>query len=168
MRWDEQGVTSGARYTVVPRTLCFLMSCQDVLLLRGAPDKRLWAGKLNGVGGHIEPGEDALASARREVEEETGLIVRDLSLRAIVHVSGDGTMPGVMLFVFVGEAPSRAVRAAREGSLGWYPADHLPWAEMVDDLRLLLPRVLGKEMPLTYGCYEADASGRLTFRFDEG
>jgi len=165
MKWDEQGLGRGVRYAVVPRTLCFLVEGGDVLLLRGAADKSLWAGRLNGVGGHIEPGEDPLTSARREVQEETGLVVRDLSLRAIVHISASDAQGGVMLFVFAGRAPSRAVRSGREGELGWYPISQLPWAELVDDLRELLPRVLGEGASLVYGCYRADASGQMIFSF---
>jgi len=168
MKWGEQGLGRGVRYTVVPRTLCFLVEGEDVLLLRGAADKPLWAGRLNGVGGHIEPGEDPLTSARREVQEETGLVIRDLSLRAIVHIAASGAEQGVMLFVFIGRAPSRIARSGREGELGWYPTNRLPWAELVDDLRELLPRVLGEEMSLVYGCYRADASGRMTFSFVNG
>jgi 8-oxo-dGTP diphosphatase len=165
MKWDEQGFGRGVRYAVVPRTLCFLVEGKDVLLLRGAADKPLWAGRLNGVGGHIEPGEDPLTSARREVQEETGLVVRDLSLRAIVHIAAGDAERGVMLFVFVGRAPSRAAHAGSEGELGWYPISQLPWAELVDDLRELLPRVLGEGASLVYSCYRADAFGQMTFSF---
>ena len=42
------------RYQVVPRTLCFIIHDDDVLLLRGAPTKRIWPNKYNGVGGHVE------------------------------------------------------------------------------------------------------------------
>ena len=168
MKWSEQGLEQSARYAVVPRTLCFLVEGEEVLLLRGAADKPLWAGRLNGVGGHIEPGEDPLTSVRREVQEETGLVVRDLSLRAIVHITASDAEQGVMLFVFVGQAPSRAVRASGEGGLGWYPINRLPWAELVDDLRELLPRVLGEGASLMYGCYRANASGRMTFSFVDG
>ena len=168
MKWDEQGLGRSVRYAVVPRTLCFLVEGEEVLLLRGAADKPLWAGRLNGVGGHIESGEDPLTNARREVQEETGLVVRDLSLRAVVHVATSDAKQGVMVFVFVGRAPSRAVRASSEGELGWYPINRLPWAELVDDLRELLPRVLGEGMSLVYGCYRADASGQMAFGFVDG
>ena len=63
---SDQGVTHD-RYTLIPRTLIFLTRGERVLLLKGAPHKRLWANRYNGVGGHIERGEDVLTSARREL-----------------------------------------------------------------------------------------------------
>jgi 8-oxo-dGTP diphosphatase len=168
MKWAEQGTGHNTRYTVVPRTLSFLLQGDDVLLLRGAAQKRLWSGQLNGVGGHLEPGEDLLAGARREIYEETGLEVHDLTLRAIVHISGKEGTSGVLLFVFIGVAPSRKICPSHEGDLAWYPHQALPWAELVDDLRLLLPRVLSQgSAALIYGHYAVDTAGQMVFHFTE-
>ena len=68
----EQFVSRG-RYTVIPRTLVFLRNGDDILLLKGAPTKRLWAGRYNGLGGHVEADETIMAGALREVREEAGL-----------------------------------------------------------------------------------------------
>ena len=70
----EQTIMPG-KYQAVPRVLCFVTHGDEVLLLRGAPDKRIWPDKYNGVGGHVETGEDILSGARREIYEETGLTV---------------------------------------------------------------------------------------------
>ncbi|MDP3183744.1 MAG: NUDIX domain-containing protein, partial [Anaerolineales bacterium] len=64
---SEQGV-SRDRYMLIPRTLIFLRRGDSVLLIKGAPHKRLWANKYNGVGGHLERGEDVLSAARRELQ----------------------------------------------------------------------------------------------------
>lgn len=48
----------------------------EVILIRKA--KPSWmAGKLNGVGGKIEPGETPLCACVREFEEETGMYIPD-------------------------------------------------------------------------------------------
>jgi len=55
MPQSDQGVTRD-RYMLIPRTIIFLRRGDFCLLIKGAPTKRLWAGKYNGVGGHVERG----------------------------------------------------------------------------------------------------------------
>ena len=63
-RADQGVAASRGRYQVVPRTLCFVTHEDAVLLLKGAPTKRIWPGRYNGLGGHVEPDEDVLAAAQ--------------------------------------------------------------------------------------------------------
>ncbi|MFO7918186.1 MAG: NUDIX domain-containing protein [Anaerolineae bacterium] len=167
MRWQEQHATS-TRYGVIPRTLSFLIHDRNLLLIRREAEKRPWPGRLNGLGGHVEAGEDILASAYREIHEEMGREASDLSLRGIVHIDGTSDS-GVILFAFVGKSPSPDLGASTEGELGWYPLDRLPWSEMVPDLPVLLPRLLsrsGQKGPL-YAHYAPSPSGEMTFHFHE-
>ncbi len=69
---SDQGIKQ-ERYTLIPRTAIFLRRGDSYLLLRGSASKRLWAGKYNCLGGHIERGEDVRSSASRELLEESGL-----------------------------------------------------------------------------------------------
>ena len=171
MRWEEQGTLGNQRHTVIPRTLSFITYERNVLLLRGAPTKRIWPGKLNGIGGHVEPGETIYESAQREIWEETGLWIPRLTLRGIVHIAGPQgspqASPGVLIALFTGQAPSRQVRPSSEGELAWYPLDALPTHELVEDLPVLLPRLLAQPMgSLLYGSYTVDAAGEMTFRLE--
>ncbi|HNS03793.1 MAG TPA: NUDIX domain-containing protein [Anaerolineae bacterium] len=137
------------RYLAVPRTLCFILHGDDVLLIQRGQHKRLFPGKVNGVGGHVEAGEDVAASAVREIYEETGLMVHDLWLAGVVHIDSrlgqaeplaDGARPGVMVFVFTAQARDRATRASEEGELLWVPLDEvhaLDWPEGNPQLLLL-------------------------------
>jgi len=127
------------RYCAVPRVLVFLTRGDQVLLLQGGATK-WFAGRFNGVGGHVEPGEDVLSAARRETQEETGLSVTDFDLGAIIHVQA-GTAPGVMVFVFTAEAPTGEVVESDEGTLTWVSRETLPALPLLEDLRWLLPRL---------------------------
>lgn len=145
MRPEDQD-SGPNRYTVVPRTLVFLTrrgpsDREQVLLIKGAPTKRLWAGKYNGIGGHLESGETPLASARRELREETGLQVADLELRGIVHITLPQP-PGIVLFVFVGGTSGGEVSASDEGLPVWVDRERIKSLPLVEDLPELLPRLL--------------------------
>jgi 8-oxo-dGTP diphosphatase len=150
MRPDDQR-SSGAVYTVVPRTLIFLTRDHQILMLQGAPHKRLWAGKYNGIGGHLEPGESPYRSALRELREETGLVVERLELRAVIHITLPAP-PGVVLFVFVGAAPPGALSGSDEGMPVWIDVDELPNLPLVEDLPELLPRLLERG-PVLFATY---------------
>jgi 8-oxo-dGTP diphosphatase len=130
------------RYIVYPRTLSFLLNGDDVLLIKRSPNARLFSGMYNGVGGHIERGEDILSSAQREIREETGLDVPDLSLRCLLNVDEGADRPGVLVFVFVGHTERRDVTASGEGTLHWVPLAHIGKLNLLPDLPLLLTHVL--------------------------
>ena len=59
-------------------TVCFLFTDNGEKVLLQKKDKTQYAGRLNGVGGKIEPGETPLEGARREIMEETGASIQDL------------------------------------------------------------------------------------------
>jgi 8-oxo-dGTP diphosphatase len=140
---SEQGIAaSRGRWHVVPRTLSFVTHDGDVLLLKGAPDKQIWPGKYNGVGGHVERGEDILQAARREIREETGLEVLDLRLRGVVNVDAGDAQTGIALFIFTARATTNQTTPSSEGSLEWHPQNRLPQEDLVDDLATVLPRAL--------------------------
>jgi 8-oxo-dGTP diphosphatase len=155
MRPEDQ--RTAPRYTIVPRTLVFLTRGDQLLLLKGAPHKRLWADQYNGLGGHVERGETPLTAARREVREEAGLEVKELDLRAIIHVTLPEP-PGVMLFVFLGEAPQGEPRASEEGAPIWVKQNALEELPLVEDLPLLLPRILSPG-PRIFGDYRVTEDG---------
>jgi len=125
MAKTDQGVEKSAhRYKTVPRTLCFITHGDEILLLRGAPNKRIWPNKYNGVGGHVEANEDIYTSALREMCEETGLDVEDVRLRGIINVD-TAQETGIIVFVFTARASGRDVQPSAEGMLEWVRQDQV-------------------------------------------
>lgn len=163
---EEQGVFKD-RYTIIPRTLIFITRDDKVLLLRGAPHKRLWAGLYNGIGGHVEQGEGILAAAKREVREETGLEVANLRLCGVIMID-TGETTGIGLYVFRGDYVGGEVKPSPEGIAEWIANKDVNRLPLVPDLVVLLPRVLDhRENDLPFvAYYYYDDQDRLQVEFE--
>jgi len=147
------------------RTLSFVLNGGDVLLMKRGAHKRIFPNRYNGVGGHVERGEDVLTSARREITEETGLHVHHLRLCAVYNIDA-GEQTGIALFVFVAESDVRDVTANEEGTLHWVAPERIAALDVVDDVRDVLPRVLAMRVgdPTLYYHVGYDAADRMVLR----
>lgn len=160
---QKQKILPG-RYQVVPRTLIFIRNDDEILLLKGAKDKKIWPGLYNGIGGHIERGEDALSAAHRELFEETGLKNINLDLRAIIIIDVE-EYQGISMFVFVGNSDKKLLVSSEEGILDWIKIDHIKELPLVEDLYQLIPLVLSTEKKIQFGRYYYD-NGQLEMEFN--
>ena len=114
----------------------------------------LGVGKLVGAGGKLEPGEDPLAAAVREVAEELGVTVNPADLFPISRITypfvdkADWSQRsfGFVTRVWVGTPTATAELAPR-----WFPVDRLPFDSMWADAQLWLPSALaGNFVEATY------------------
>lgn len=126
---------------VDPATLLFIVPPGESRVLLIRKKRGLGAGKINGPGGRIEPGETPLQAALREVHEEVGLVAQ-----APRRVGGlrfqfvDGY--SLHVHVFRSEHYSGQLIETPEAIPMWVPLDEIPYDEMWADDRLWLPHML--------------------------
>lgn len=120
-------------------TLMFVHSDDQVLLIR--KKRGLGAGKINGPGGRVEPGETPLECAIRETQEELLITPRDVRPAGELFFHAED-MPKIHGHVFAASRFEGTPGETDEAIPLWTPVDRLPFDEMWDDDRLWLPQVL--------------------------
>jgi 8-oxo-dGTP diphosphatase len=115
----------------VLQTVTYVLSedrTQVLLIHRNKRDDDISRGKYLGLGGHVEPGEDVLSGARREVCEESGLTAVDMALRGTVMWTGLGPRRlDILCFVFRADrVTGTAHDGNEEGTLEWVRLTDLP------------------------------------------
>jgi 8-oxo-dGTP diphosphatase len=134
------------RHSARLATVAFARSGSRVLLMRHPATSDRFAGRWNGIGGHVEAGEGLRAAARRELREEAGLDVPGLRLRAVVHETGLHGHAYVVIF-FVGEVTETRLSPAPGLELAWHERARILELPLVDDLHELLPVLLDSAEP---------------------
>jgi 8-oxo-dGTP diphosphatase len=128
----------------------------EVLMVRRdtRPDD-LHYGKYNGLGGKLEPDEDAVSGLRREIREEAGIECGQVDLAGTISWPGFGRH-GENWFGFLFRVPTwtgTPLTANDEGSLHWVPvadvlAGRLP---MWESDRHFLPLVFAADPTVFHG-----------------
>lgn len=130
---------------LVEFTICFLKKGDQILLLnRDYPE---WMGAWNGVGGKIEKNETPLAGALREIKEETGIVLQDITYKGKITWT-DGTINFGCMYAFIVELPESysyvtPIKVA-EGILDWKDLSWIfhPQNVGIADLKYYLPKML--------------------------
>lgn len=120
-------------------TLLFVVRDGAVLLIH--KKRGIGAGKINGPGGRVGPGETPLAAAMREVEEELRVTPRDVVKvgEVLFHVL-DGV--AIRIHVFRAEDVDGVPQETDEAGPLWAAVDRMPFDRMWQDDRHWFPHLL--------------------------
>ena len=123
-------------------TILFVVRGGEVLLIR--KKRGLGAGKINGPGGHIEPGETAEQAAVREVQEELLVTPTGVEEAGTLRFQfADGFSMSVR--VFRASGCEGEPRETEEALPLWTPTGEIPYGEMWGDDAHWLPHMLAGE-----------------------
>lgn len=144
-------------------TLLFVIREGRILLIR--KKRGLGAGKINGPGGRLEPGETPLQAAIREVQEELGvtpLAVREAGLLRFQFADGHSIEGTVFT---AGDCEGTPIETDEAIPL-WTPLDAIPYGEMWADDRRWLPHLLAGQR--FRGCFLFDGDTMLAEHLETG
>ena len=122
-------------------TLLFVIKDGQALLIR--KKRGLGAGKINGPGGRLDPGETPEMCAVREVQEE--LRVTPTGVRSageLLFQFADGH--SIHGYVFTATDCLGSPQETDEAVPQWTPLDKIPYAEMWADDRIWIPLMIEK------------------------
>lgn len=142
-------------------TLLFVVKDGQILLIR--KKRGLGAGKINGPGGKLDPGETPLECAIRETEEE--LCVRATGVREVGRLAFQ-FVDGMSLYVHVfrGDDIEGVPQETPEAVPLWTPLDRIPFEEMWSDDEYWFDYFLNSQPFL--GWFDFDGDLMLSRRVD--
>ncbi|MCH2188018.1 8-oxo-dGTP diphosphatase [Myxococcota bacterium] len=143
-------------------TLTFVLRDDQILLIR--KKRGLGAGKINGPGGRLEPGETASDCAVREVQEELCITPLELTEWGELRFQFlDGY--SIHVTVYRAEDFHGEPQETDEAIPLWFSVDEIPYAEMWADDVLWIPRMLAGER--IGGRFLFDEDRMLDYALDE-
>ncbi|MEM9080063.1 MAG: 8-oxo-dGTP diphosphatase [Verrucomicrobiota bacterium] len=120
-------------------TLMFVRVGDEVLLIE--KQRGIGAGKINGPGGKIDPGETPLECAIRETQEELHITAKGVrKMGELFFAMSD--IPQIHCHVFLATGYEGEPTATEEAIPCWTPVDEIPFERMWEDDRHWLREML--------------------------
>ena len=137
-------------------TLCFIKDKDNFLMLNRikAPNMGLW----NGVGGKLEPNEDKFVGIKREITEETGLSIENVTFKGDVYWLSHNNSGG--MHVFIAEYPENSnLNLPIDEVEGILAFKHKDWIfnennkGIISNIPIFLKKMLMTNTPLEFTFY---------------
>lgn len=121
-------------------TLCVVHNNARILL--GMKKRGFGAGRWNGFGGKVEPGETIEEAAARELEEEAGLRAKEISRRGTVTFIYNDDQTSMEVHIFSVTLFEGVPGETEEMLPQWFARDDIPLDKMWPDDKYWLPLFL--------------------------
>ena len=109
-----------------------------------------WSG-LTFPGGHVEPGENVVASVIREVQEETGLSVSNLQNCGYIQWYNPDRQSQYFVFLFKTSSYSGELNGSVEGNVKWMTLDEMLAGPLAPNMKKYLAVFQNEDIPQAYG-----------------
>ncbi|MDE1151586.1 MAG: 8-oxo-dGTP diphosphatase [Micavibrio sp.] len=118
-------------------TLCLLWQPPRILL--GMKKRGFGAGRWNGFGGKVAPGETIEDAARREFLEEAGITVGAIRKQGLLEFEFEGSDEILEVHVYGASDYTGDVTESEEMKPQWFDVDDIPFKDMWPDDELWFP-----------------------------
>lgn len=117
-------------------------------------------------GGHLEPGESVLDCARREVLEETGQVIENLTPAGLIHWFNRDDGQRYFVHCFRADTRGGPLKDSAEGPCAWLTLDDLFKAKLSPGFKEQLRLFTDDDLVEAFGTF--GASGDSPLNYDDG
>lgn len=114
--------------------MCMLRRADGKVLVQNRRDPN-WGG-LTFPGGHVEPGESLVDSVIRELQEETGLTVRNPRLIGTKSWMKKDSCERYLVLLYTATEYEGELHSSEEGDVRWMTLEEMRAGQMVDGMEL--------------------------------
>ena len=123
-------------------TLCYVInkkSNSTLMIHRVKKENDYHQGKWNGLGGKFEQGESPEDCAIREIKEESGLTVNNITMKGFITFPMFDGKEDWYVFLFVSDKYEGKLIDSKEGNLAWIPNEKLMEINLWDGDKIFIP-----------------------------
>ncbi|XP_018588278.2 oxidized purine nucleoside triphosphate hydrolase [Scleropages formosus] len=132
------------------KLLTLVLVVQPGRVLLGLKKRGFGAGRWNGFGGKVQPGETIEQAAKRELLEESGLTVDTLDKIGNIKFEFVGETEILDVHIFRTDTFTGYPTESDEMSPAWFDCDKIPFDQMWPDDKLWFPFMLQRKKFLAY------------------
>lgn len=121
-------------------TLCFLFRGSEILL--GMKKQGFGAGRWNGFGGKVNPGEKIEEATRREMFEEAGVTVGEIEKTGILEFEFVKKGEILQVHIYKTEDFAGEIKESGEMKPEWFNIERIPFDKMWPDDKYWIPLML--------------------------
>lgn len=129
-------------------TMCFVENNNQLLLQKR--EKKPFKGLWNVPGGKVEAFESPIEACKREIHEETGLEIDNVSFRGVITVTNENQKRSDVLMLFHAKEFSGSLCDSDEGEIAWVETEKIySYDNTPESFTYILPYILETDSTLT-------------------